>query len=345
MEAMHVSEMRKMAEEWAAEESRLETIRYARWQAHGDKLKSMISEELRAESRVDEDDEANMKRMEEELIAEEMKRCAEEMLEANRIAAESRAAFEAREGQRTLEILRERKEETERLIKEKEEEQKAFEIKRQEEIEKEVEEQQNEIQKVMDELKDMKEDLESHQELAGTLTTKQRQTVDKIATLKEACLKVWVDTKGRGRGEKDEYVCGNVYVKRAGSLDDVQGLWKAEYRKRFKGKDWDINFITLFTEMEEALRDMNWQPYKRQGDKMIVDKSDSKLMELGAQLGEEVKESMVDALLLMEKYNASGRFPMNVFWNAKKDVEASWEEIFHGLTQLKKKPAKKGKKK
>jgi hypothetical protein len=68
----------------------------------------------------------------------------------------------------------------------------------------------------------------------------------------------------------------------------------------------------------------------------IINDKDEKLVVLKEQLGEEVYMAVTTALLEINEYNPSVRFPVSELWNNKENRKASIAEaIHHILKQLK----------
>lgn len=66
----------------------------------------------------------------------------------------------------------------------------------------------------------------------------------------------------------------------------------------------------------------------------IIDENDEKLKNLKEELGQEVLDSVTTALLELNEYNASGRYPIPELWNFSENRKATMKE---GVAQILKK--------
>lgn len=68
----------------------------------------------------------------------------------------------------------------------------------------------------------------------------------------------------------------------------------------------------------------------------IIDEEDEKLKKLRNECGEDVYKAVGDAMLEMNEYNPSGRYPVPELWNFKDGKKASLKEIIeYIMTKLK----------
>ncbi|XP_017617749.1 factor of DNA methylation 2 [Gossypium arboreum] len=68
----------------------------------------------------------------------------------------------------------------------------------------------------------------------------------------------------------------------------------------------------------------------------ILDEDDEKLKELRNEYGDVVFEAVSTALMEMNEYNVSGRYPVREVWNRKEERKATMKEIMeYTIKQLK----------
>lgn len=61
--------------------------------------------------------------------------------------------------------------------------------------------------------------------------------------------------------------------------------------------------------------------------KEVIDEDDDKLKELRSEWGEEVVKAVANALLELNEYNPSGRYPVPKLWDQNKGRKATLKEI------------------
>ncbi|PIN12174.1 hypothetical protein CDL12_15220 [Handroanthus impetiginosus] len=96
-------------------------------------------------------------------------------------------------------------------------------------------------------------------------------------------------------------------------------------------KDWREESAKLCSLWEENVKNPHWHPFKRikiNGSlQEAIDEEDAKLKQLRNEGSEKVYEAVVNALLELNEYNPSGRFPVLELWNNKEKRKASLKEI------------------
>ena len=65
----------------------------------------------------------------------------------------------------------------------------------------------------------------------------------------------------------------------------------------------------------------------------IVDEDDEKLKALRFEYGEMVYKAVANALLELQQYNASGRYPVPVIWNRKEGRMANLKEVIQYIAK------------
>ncbi|KAJ8443152.1 hypothetical protein Cgig2_005703 [Carnegiea gigantea] len=107
---------------------------------------------------------------------------------------------------------------------------------------------------------------------------------------------------------------------------------------KFSEEDWEIKSAEICSLWEEYLKDSHWHPFKHSiidgKQQEVIDESDERLGKLRQEWGEEAYEAVRDALLELNDYNPSGRYPIREFWNFKEERKASFKEVIEYMSQL-----------
>ncbi|KAI8573885.1 hypothetical protein RHMOL_Rhmol01G0310500 [Rhododendron molle] len=94
-------------------------------------------------------------------------------------------------------------------------------------------------------------------------------------------------------------------------------------RKYHEGETTDDRAVELCSLWENYVRDPSWHPFKvicMEGDhKEMIDEEDVKLKTLKEELGDEAYEAVTTALIELNDYNPSGRYPVHELWNFKEE--------------------------
>ncbi|KAJ4825294.1 hypothetical protein Tsubulata_012520 [Turnera subulata] len=121
---------------------------------------------------------------------------------------------------------------------------------------------------------------------------------------------------------------GDIGVKRMGELD-IRPFVEAMKRK-YGGQDAEDRAFEISSSWEEYLRDPGWHSFKRitiAGQlHEVVDDEDNKLKKLKEDVGEGADNAVAKALMEMNEYNPSGRYPTSELWNYKQGRKASLAE-------------------
>ncbi|KAK7335776.1 hypothetical protein VNO80_27811 [Phaseolus coccineus] len=171
------------------------------------------------------------------------------------------------------------------------------------------------------ELEDKEEELEVLEELLQTLVVKERKTNDELQDARKELMH-WL-----GKTHSYRAIIG---VKRMGELDGKPFVGAA--RRKFSDDEADVRAVELCSQYEAYLRDPSWFPFKvltdKKGEKAkeILDEEDEKLRTLKEEYGDEVYRAVTTALLELNEYNPSGRYPLPEIWNSKEGRRASLKE-------------------
>uniref|UniRef100_A0A803P3H9 Factor of DNA methylation 1-5/IDN2 domain-containing protein n=1 Tax=Cannabis sativa TaxID=3483 RepID=A0A803P3H9_CANSA len=115
-------------------------------------------------------------------------------------------------------------------------------------------------------------------------------------------------------------------VKRMGELDSEP------FTEAMKcSKDNHYEAMQKCTLWSKYIRDPHWHPFKfvkiRGKLTEVVDGEDKKLKGLKKELGEKAYEAVKTALIEMNEYNPSGRFPVHELWNLEEDRKATLKDV------------------
>lgn len=125
-------------------------------------------------------------------------------------------------------------------------------------------------------------------------------------------------------------------VKRMGELNSKP--FSDACALKFSEEAWEIKSAEICSLWEEYLKDSNWYPFKHiiiDGKQQeVIDECDERLGKLRLEWGEEAYEAVRDALLELNEYNPSGRYPVREIWNFKEERKASLKEVIECMIQL-----------
>ncbi|KAK9683314.1 hypothetical protein RND81_10G131300 [Saponaria officinalis] len=128
----------------------------------------------------------------------------------------------------------------------------------------------------------------------------------------------------------------NIRIKRIGEVD--QKPFRDACSKRFHSGNWDAEFgdweeksAELCSFWQNNISDPRWQPFKHEhvNSKLteVIDENDETLKKLREEWGEGAYEAVVEAVLGVNEYNASGRYPISEVWNFKENRRATLREV------------------
>ncbi|KAK4273657.1 hypothetical protein QN277_017003 [Acacia crassicarpa] len=120
-----------------------------------------------------------------------------------------------------------------------------------------------------------------------------------------------------------------LVIKRMGALDTKP--FQDACMHKYSSENWQEICAQLCSSWEENLKNANWHPYKivevNGTLQEIVDENDEKLKVLRTEYGEMVYKAVSDALMELQQYNASARYPVPVIWNRKEGRRACLKEV------------------
>ncbi|KAK7272065.1 hypothetical protein RJT34_28443 [Clitoria ternatea] len=175
-------------------------------------------------------------------------------------------------------------------------------------------------------LQDKEEELEGMEQLLQTLVVRERKTNDELQDARKELINRLRNSSSRV----------NIGVKKMGELDGKPFVTVA--KRKFAGEEADVKAVEFCSQWEAYLRDPNWHPFKIVTDKGITkeifDDEDEKLRTLKDELGDEVFVAVTTALVELNNYNPSGRYPIPELWNFKEKRKALLKEgVSHIIRQ------------
>lgn len=183
---------------------------------------------------------------------------------------------------------------------------------------------------IKSDLQDKEEELEDLEALQQTLVVKERKTNDELQDARKELIR-WLARTSSSRAL--------VGVKRLGELDGMPFVKAA--KRKFSGDEASLKAVELCSQYEAYLGDPSWFPIKVLIDeegkaKEVLDEEDEKLKSLKDEYGDEVFGAVVTALMELNEYNPSGRYPLAELWNFKEGRKALLKEgVSHLLKQWK----------
>ncbi|TYH51578.1 hypothetical protein ES332_D10G285600v1 [Gossypium tomentosum] len=160
---------------------------------------------------------------------------------------------------------------------------------------------------------------------------------NRLAVKHDAANKELQDAR-KEAGLNDVLTRTNFVVKRMGEID--QKAFEVACSLKFPKEDRQEMCAKLCSLWQQNVQDPKWHPFKminiRGNLQEILDEDDEKLKELRSEYEDVVFEAVSTALMEMNEYNASGRYPVREVWNRKEERKATMKEIMeYAIKQLK----------
>ncbi|XP_006486471.1 factor of DNA methylation 5-like isoform X1 [Citrus sinensis] len=189
------------------------------------------------------------------------------------------------------------------------------------------------ISALTNQLKEKTEELEESQNLNNVLTVKELTTRKELHDARKESISGLLDMLNNR---------STLLVKRMGEIN--RKAFDDMCSEKYSNGDWQEISAELCSLWERYLGDSNWHPFKRVKNggiwQEIIDDEDEKLKELKNDHAE-VYEVVTNALLELNEYNPSSRYPVPEVWNKKERRRATLKEIIQYLFSKSKRPKRK----
>ncbi|KAK4754577.1 hypothetical protein SAY87_002681 [Trapa incisa] len=167
-------------------------------------------------------------------------------------------------------------------------------------------------------LQDKEEQLADLEVLRQTLTIKERRSNDELQDARKELI----------TGLQELPIRSHIRVKRMGELDSEPFL--EAMRLQYNEDEAEVKAYELCSLWEEYLRDPSWHPFQIiqvDGEaKRIIKSEDEKLRGRKEELGEKAYNAVINALVEVNEFNASGSYVVSELWNYKERRKATLEE-------------------
>ncbi|PKA64896.1 hypothetical protein AXF42_Ash011498 [Apostasia shenzhenica] len=186
---------------------------------------------------------------------------------------------------------------------------------------------EEDIDKKIEEIhKKLEEDKEDLEDLQKTLVTKEREANQELNEARQELI------TGLGKLLKGPTLIG---IKRMGDLDLKP--FQSACKRKFAAEEADVMASELCSKWDQEIRNPSWHPFKivqSNGEtEEVIDESDEKLKSLWLDFGDDVYNAAKTALLELNEYNPSGRYPVAELWNCREERKATMKEVIQYIVK------------
>ncbi|XP_073353980.1 protein INVOLVED IN DE NOVO 2-like [Aegilops tauschii subsp. strangulata] len=177
-----------------------------------------------------------------------------------------------------------------------------------------------EIDKISEKLREKDEQLEAINSANEALIVAERRINDELQEAKKELIEGLIKEASGTRS--------TIGVKRMGELD--KKAFCAACKGKFAKADFGEQLAIHCSKWENEIGNPDWNVFKvivvDGEEKEIFQEDDEKLKSLKEELGEKARDVVVKALVEINEYNPSGRYPVRELWNLKENRRAPLEE-------------------
>ncbi|CAN6247986.1 unnamed protein product [Urochloa humidicola] len=175
----------------------------------------------------------------------------------------------------------------------------------------------NELNRMFQEKMDEMDFIESSNQI---LVIKERKSNDELQEIRTELINGLLEHGGAR---------AHIGIKRMGELDPK--AFSNACKKILPEENVEVNAVILCSKWEAEIKKPEWHPFDVVAvggkDMEVIKEDDPKLKELKEELGGEIYTLVTTALLEINEYNPSGRYPVAEMWNFKEGRKASLKEV------------------
>ncbi|XP_026410964.1 factor of DNA methylation 1-like [Papaver somniferum] len=188
---------------------------------------------------------------------------------------------------------------------------------------------QVEADQLRKELEDKDYELDSVRTLNQTLIDKEHQSNRDLQEARKVLIEA-LDDSGNKRHNR-----ANIGIKRMGELNAKP--FRDACSQKFSPSEQETKFAELCSLWQKHIQNSEWYPFENVAINNnlheVINENDEKLKELKDEWGQEVYDAVTSALLEINKYNGSGRYPVPELWNFREERQASLKEVMQYVVQ------------
>ncbi|KAI3943562.1 hypothetical protein MKX01_004864 [Papaver californicum] len=188
---------------------------------------------------------------------------------------------------------------------------------------------QAEVNQLRKELEDKDYELDSVLTLNQTLIDKEHKSNRDLQEARKVLIE-GLDDSANKRGNRP-----NIGIKRMGELNAKP--FRDACNQKFSPSEQETKSVELCSLWQKQIQNSEWYPLENiainNNLHEVIKEDDDKLKELKNEWGQEVYDAVTCALLEINKYNGSGRYPVPELWNFREERQASLKEVMQYVVQ------------